>query len=269
MHYKLGRVFRWMLVAVGVMCAAHLGVAQGSESTELTIAELAQKANAGDAATQYTLAWHYRTGDGVERDFATAAKWNRLAAEQGYGLAQVALGNQYEYQEGNGPKQDYALAMMWYRKAAEQGIASGMYHVGYMYDAGLGVNKKPAIALDWYIKAAKLGNKDAQYTLGFKYENGVDVPENLIEAERLYRMAAENGEPNAQLCLSRFYESGIVVPVSYSESYFWIIVGLSRIPDEVARKDAQGIKDDVSKHLSSTEILKQQERATKWFAEHK
>ena len=46
-------------------------------------------------------------------------KWYRLAAEQGYDIAQYNLGVMYE--NGQGVPQDYKEAVKWYRLAAEQG----------------------------------------------------------------------------------------------------------------------------------------------------
>jgi uncharacterized protein len=53
----------------------------------------------------------YETGVGVEQDSAEAAKWYRLAADQGDSLAQQYLGNMYF--KGHGVPQDYVRAFMW------------------------------------------------------------------------------------------------------------------------------------------------------------
>ena len=47
-------------------------------------------------------------------------KFYRLAAEQGYADAQYNLGVMYA--NGHGVSQDYAEAAKWYRLAAEQGM---------------------------------------------------------------------------------------------------------------------------------------------------
>jgi TPR repeat protein len=58
--------------------------------------------------------------DGVARDYAEAAKWFRLAAEQGLGKAQYNLG--VMYLKGEGVAQDNAEAAKWLLLAAEQGF---------------------------------------------------------------------------------------------------------------------------------------------------
>ena len=51
-------------------------------------------------------------------DYATAAKWYRLAGEQGHVAAQLFLGLMYD--EGQGVPQDYVEAAKWFRKAADR-----------------------------------------------------------------------------------------------------------------------------------------------------
>ena len=61
----------------------------------------------------------YENGDGVEQNYEEAAKWWRLAAEQGNVKAQYNLGCSYE--DGKGVEQNHEEAIKWYRLAAEQG----------------------------------------------------------------------------------------------------------------------------------------------------
>lgn len=60
--------------------------------TTASIAELQQKAQAGDAQAQFVLALRYANGDGVEKDEVVAFDWHKQAAELGHGDAQFALG---------------------------------------------------------------------------------------------------------------------------------------------------------------------------------
>ena len=61
----------------------------------------------------------YGTGRGVPQDFVEAARWFRLAAEQGSAIAQYNLGDMYG--NGEGVPEDIVLAYMWYNLAAVQG----------------------------------------------------------------------------------------------------------------------------------------------------
>ena len=57
-------------------------------------------------------------GQGVPQDDAEAARWYRLAADQGLALAQVNLGVRYE--NGRGVPQDHILAYMWLNLGASR-----------------------------------------------------------------------------------------------------------------------------------------------------
>ena len=61
----------------------------------------------------------YRDGDGVPEDDAEAVRLFRLAAEQGFALAQFNLGVMYA--NGEGVPEDDVLAYMWFNVAAAQG----------------------------------------------------------------------------------------------------------------------------------------------------
>jgi TPR repeat protein len=63
----------------------------------------------------------YDLGMGVRQDYAEAAKWYRLAAEQGYSFGQLGLGSLYW--AGRSLPQDDVAAYMWFSLAAAQGLA--------------------------------------------------------------------------------------------------------------------------------------------------
>ena len=64
----------------------------------------------------------YSHGQGVPQDYIEAAKWYRLAAEQGHADAQHNLG--VLYLQGQGVPQDYVLAHMWVNLAAANATKS-------------------------------------------------------------------------------------------------------------------------------------------------
>ena len=130
-------------------------------------------------------------GEGVSEDDAEAARWYRMAAEQGDAGAQYNLG--VRYANGEGVPEDDAEAARWYRMAAEQGDADAQYNLGVRYATGEGVPEDDAEAVRWYRMAAEQGDARAQLSLGIRYANGEGVPEDDAEAVRWYRMAAEQG----------------------------------------------------------------------------
>ena len=60
----------------------------------------------------------YTRGQGCPPDYIEAAKWYRLAAEQGDTTAQFSLGLMYD--EGEGVQQDIVIAHMWLDLAASK-----------------------------------------------------------------------------------------------------------------------------------------------------
>ena len=134
------------------------------------IQEWTPLAEAGDSSAQTNLGFIYNKGDGVPQDFKEAAKWFRLAAEQGY-----------------------AEAVKWYRLAADQGVAQAQNNLGFMYKNGQGVPQDYAEAAKWYRLAADQGHASAQSTLGVMYSQGKGVPQDYAEAVKWYRLAADQG----------------------------------------------------------------------------
>jgi TPR repeat protein len=88
----------------------------------------------------------------VPQDYKEAAKWYRMAAEQGHAWAQYNLGGMYL--RGQGVPQDYKEAAKWWRKAAEQGDAGAQCNLGVMYEKGDGVPRDGTLAYALYNLAA-------------------------------------------------------------------------------------------------------------------
>ena len=135
--------------------------------TEAQVRVLALYAEQGNAQAQFGTAIGYANGFGVPLDYSKAAAWYRRAAEQGHADGQLMLG--LGYATGEGVPQDYSEAAAWYRKAAEQNEATAQYKLGQTYHHGLGVPQDYAEAITWYRQAAEQGNADAQINLGLMY----------------------------------------------------------------------------------------------------
>jgi len=81
--------------------------------------KLKAMAEAGDAAAQRRMGWHYSSGTVVEVNKAEALRWYEKAAANGDLEAQLAVG--WIYYTGNGVAADLARSAQWYGKAARQG----------------------------------------------------------------------------------------------------------------------------------------------------
>ncbi|HWN93840.1 MAG TPA: tetratricopeptide repeat protein [Methylomirabilota bacterium] len=151
------------------------------------VAELRNKAEAGDAESQFVLGGLYDRGRGVPGDKKEAARWFRAAAEKGHPDAQNNLGSFYQF--GEGVPQDCKVAREWYEKAVAGGSADALNSLGYLYNNGLGVETNRQRAIELYLQATEKRHPHAMYNLGISYQTGDGVPKDLVEAYKWFDLA--------------------------------------------------------------------------------
>lgn len=93
-----------------------------------------ERAAKGDPNHQYRFATMHIAGAGVPEDPTKAAKWFRLAANQGHTKAQSTLGRLYL--SGLGVPQDFSEALKWNKLAAARGDAGALFRLGVMHGLG-------------------------------------------------------------------------------------------------------------------------------------
>ena len=171
--------------------------------------KLLAKANAGDAYSQYLVAYAYDKGVGVPKDPVQADKWYRKAAEAGYPRAMARLGAMYALGRGGLPKDD-VQAVIWFRKAAEAGQALAMSNLGHMYAAGRGgLAQDESEAVIWYRKAAEAGDAFGMTDLGDMYAAGRGgLAQDDSQAVIWYRKAAEFDNVRGMTDLGDMYAAG-------------------------------------------------------------
>ena len=156
-----------------------------------TVAELQAKAEQGDAEACLELGLRYFAGEGVQQDYAAAAKWYELAANKGNAIAQLKLGAMYI--EGHGVLQHDAEAGRWYRLAAEQGTAAAQYNLGVMYSEGRGVPQDDVEAYKWLNLATTYADSSEREAFAEARDTVAArlTPEQRAEGQRLAREWAE------------------------------------------------------------------------------
>jgi tetratricopeptide (TPR) repeat protein len=97
--------------------------------------------------------------------------------------AQVELGNTFDWFK------EYAEAAKWYRLAADQGLADAQYKLGSMYDSGGRLKRDYPEAAKWYRLAANQGDGDGQLSLGIMYYWGNGVPQDYVQAYKWFTLA--------------------------------------------------------------------------------
>jgi uncharacterized protein len=216
--------------------------AQPPGQTAAGAPSLEQRANAGDAQSQFELGKAYEDGKGVAQDDARAVEWFRKSADQGNAQAQNSLGVMYGL--GRGVTRDREEAVRWYRKAAKQGSADGIYNVAISYYNGEGTEANMNDAAAWMMLASRKGDAQAtealkhisqelsnrmdlsKFRLAQLYEKGDEIPQDLPAAAGLYKELAEEkqfvwfvSESRYKLC--QMYAAGQGFPQDYAEARSW------------------------------------------------
>ena len=144
------------------------------------------KVSAEDA---FTRGLNAAAGRGVAKDDAEAAKWFRIAADQGYAPAENNLG--FLYSEGRGVKKDAALAAIWFKKAADQNYAPAQTSLGMLYATGSGVLKDDTEALALYSSAASQNYAQGTANLAQMYADGRGIEKDERTAQFLLSSVKE------------------------------------------------------------------------------
>lgn len=197
-------------------------------------------AEQGDAKVQFNVGLLYTRGSkDFARDDTKAARWFKLAAEQGLPKAQTMLAAFYG--QGRGVEQNDVEARKWFLKAAKQGDGNAQRGLSNMYFRGKGGPKDFEKAYEWSEKAAEtlppgrnkiaamrnrelLAAKIKKITADFNQLNsGVDAARrnDFKTAVSLWRPLAESGHPKAQIKLGFAYYEGLGVEKDLSKALVW------------------------------------------------
>jgi hypothetical protein len=164
----------------------------GREAKAMSAAELPDlrsRAEAGDPRAQFVLGLAHEYGyAGLTKNVAEALRWEKLAAEQGIGLAETWVGD--FYYDGIGVDIDYAQALAWYRRASEHGYAPATRYIGDFHLFGLGTDRDPAGAAAWYSKASAQGDARGKARLAVL---SPPCEDDFCEIVRTLLIARDNG----------------------------------------------------------------------------
>lgn len=165
--------------------------------------DLVEKAKAGDAKSQCSLADFYNLGLEVDENKEEAFKWYLKSAEGGYPEGQRSAG--VCYMKGEGTKQDISKAIYWFKKSGDSGCNKAYYQLGSYYWEGKFVDKNLETAFNYFIVSARQGLPEAQYIVGRMYLLGDGVEKDLVKAIEWYQKAAEAGHLMSQSQLGTIY----------------------------------------------------------------
>ena len=260
-----------------------------------------------EAAKWYRLAAEhgYVSARDFVDDYDEAAKWRGLATIQGDD-AEVQYNLGVMYHHGKGVPPYYAKAAKWYRLAAEQGHVDAQYNLAVMYGRGIrapgdytgvpdGYTGHPddiihsfedcqEYAAKWYRLAAEQGHVSAQAVLGEMYEFGRGVPQDYSEAAKWHHLAAEQGHAVAQSRLGHMYFVGHGVPKDNVQAHMWTNLAAAAMPESLERElseqwvklhdpselceDWVQFRDVIADMLSAEDLARAQALARNWKSRH-
>ena len=119
-----------------------------------------------------------------------------------------------KYYTGEGKPQNLKKAAKYFRIASNNGSHEAQFALGCMYQNGHGVSQNFMKAAEWYLKAAKADNPNAQFLLGLSYKEGSGVPRDLLESYKWIFLAAELGNTQhiaARQQLEQTYSPAMII----------------------------------------------------------
>ena len=150
---------------------------------------MAVEQGADDADMQYRFG-HYYHWLVMPTNHSEAARWYRLAAEQGHVRAQYMLG---VLNDRSSASRGSAESAQWYRLAAERGHAPAQAALARLYYEGDVIPSNYAESFRWYQMAARNGYTEAQYRLGLAYYRGEGIEQNYHNAYVYFSLAVAGG----------------------------------------------------------------------------
>lgn len=234
--------------------------------------QVQQAATNNDVTAQYFLGRVYFDGIGVDQDYDEAAKYFRLAAEQGFAGAQNSLG--WAYLHGMGLPPDAREAMKWFQKAADQGNTRAEVNLAWMYAQGAyGTDATSGQGADAQVRSGgnapnhqlaeklmsqgvDLKSAEGQYDMGDMLENEMDDEghqdtNSFPAAGEWFRKAAEQGLAKAQYRLADMYDTGKFGDDQRSNCVPWFLKAAAQ-----GNADAQSEIGDLSMEYPNDPLLK-------------
>lgn len=179
---------------------------------------LQREVEEGGAAEMAFLAELHLGGLGVPRDSLRALRLYGMAADSGFALAMVFLGDAHFK---TATRRGDSIALAWYRRAAALEEPQGQARLGALLLEGRGVRPDTTEAVRLIRRAAEAGDREAIASLGFTYQNGVGLGKDIAEAIRLYRQAADQGSTYAMNALAYLHETGTGLPLDDAKALQW------------------------------------------------
>lgn len=110
-----------------------------------------QAAEKGNAEAQFDIGYAYYTGEGISRNYTSAAMWFKRSAKQNFAKAQYNLA--YCYMNGRGVPCDYDKAFTYLNQSAENDYKRAQITLADCYTKGVLVEQDEELGKKWYARA--------------------------------------------------------------------------------------------------------------------
>ena len=125
------------------------------------------------------------------------------------------------YQGSNGLAQNYAEAAKYFRLGANQGDLESQYWYGTCLYYGQGVKESMEEAAKYFKLAADQGQSEAQYMYGVCCRDGQGMTQDTKQAADYFRLSAHQGNPHGQFAYAECLFKGCGVTRNYKKAGDW------------------------------------------------
>lgn len=149
--------------------------------------------NAQESAQEWLSKGHSLYGEGK---YSAAVGCYKKAADMNNAEAQFCMG--YAYYAGEGIIKNYESAARWFHLSAAQNFPKAQYNLAFCYMEGKGVTRDYDEARRLLFASAEAGFPQAQITLAECYANGVLVEKDSLKSENWKKKARESNLAKAE-----------------------------------------------------------------------
>lgn len=217
----------------GLACAS--GINSGSKDAKAIERRATALAESGNTSVQFAL-WERHSFRPGQR--GNDAKWLKVAADHGHGLAAIELARDFIYDTDG--RRDLKQGLHYAQLAIKADYAVGYFYVAEYYANGWLVPRDLPKAVENYrLAVAKGCGDEAELTLAkLLGQHGTPVyrPD---EALRIYRKLAEDRHHGGMVGLGHCYETSCGVPVDLKEAVNWYEAVLGELEDTALMDEAQ------------------------------
>lgn len=246
-----------------------------------------------------------RDGNGIEHNFALAAKWWRkglefanpgaaalfsnvmryhrelvepgdfervleiftISAESGDRVAMNNLAIFYRFDSLKMGIQDSVKAFEWRQRSAEAGYVGAMSGLSDMYLSGDGCEYDAEKSLEWLLKAADAKDETAMRKIGVKYMGGTRLGRDFSKAKALMESVLEKNPDDvyASRLLARMYRDGIGTAENAELSKRWYLSPIGMLNRKAESEDVNKMDDLADYYKNGWGVEKDLKRAIELY----